>query len=371
MSSMNNFDRNVWCLLGLPFDAVSMNETIELVHNAAKNKKPLFLSTPNLNFLISSQKDENFRNSVINSDLSIMDGRPLVWLSRLLRIPIPEQVAGSSLIEKLIENKEGYKKLKVFFFGGEEGIAKQACTRLNFQKSGMECVGFYNPGFGTLEEMSELETINIINMTNADFIIVSLGAKKGQSWIEKNKDKINAPVICHLGAVVNFIAESVNRSPKLLQRLGMEWLWRIKEEPALWRRYLSDGFSLIYIFINKVLPYRFFILAHEKKSKGKSSTIKIEENNETLLVTISGHLGWHGDRKFNEIMELLFSTNKRINIVIDKNSYIDSMFIGKIFELRKNIHKSGNSIEIFTCSKKIRKIFHYNSCEYLLETNGI
>ncbi len=71
---MDDLDRNVWCLLGLPFDAVTMDETIEKIHYAVRTRERCFISTPNLNFLIASQKDSDFRNSVINSDLSVADG---------------------------------------------------------------------------------------------------------------------------------------------------------------------------------------------------------------------------------------------------------------------------------------------------------
>ena len=172
--------------------------------------------------------------------MSVADGKPIVWLARLLNIPIPERVAGSDLIEELIKNRTEHKILKVFFFGGEDGIAEAACEKLNSYNTGLKCVGSFNPGFGSIADMSSSEIIDQINQSNADFIIVSLGAKKGQAWIEKNRKNLNAPIISHLGAVVNFIAGTVSRSPKILQKSGLEWLWRIKEEPMLWKRYRSE-----------------------------------------------------------------------------------------------------------------------------------
>ena len=231
---INIFKRDVWCILGLPFDAVNMDCVIDILHTSVTNKTSCFISTPNLNFLVASQTENEFRNSVINSDLSVVDGKPIVWIARLLNIPIPERVAGASLIEELIKNKTKHKILKVFFFGGEEGIAEIACEKLSSHNVGLECVGSLNPGFGSIENMSADENIDQINQSNADFVIVSIGAKKGQDWIEKNRNKLNAPIISNLGAVVNFIAGTVNRSPKILQNIGLEWLWRIKEERSLW-----------------------------------------------------------------------------------------------------------------------------------------
>ena len=263
---MDDLDRNVWSLLGLPFDAVTMDETIGRIHHAVRTREKCFISTPNLNFLIASQKDSDFRDSVINSDLSVADGKPIIWMARLLNIPLPERVAGSDIIERLIENREGNKPIQVFFFGGLDGVAEQACEKLNAQGKGLQCAGFHNPGFGTVEEMSTSNIIDTINQSGADFVIVSLGAKKGQAWIQANKEKLEAPVISHLGAVVNFISGTVKRAPKILQRSGLEWVWRIKEEPALWWRYWNDGIALIRL-LPRIFRSRISASHYEKMNK--------------------------------------------------------------------------------------------------------
>ena len=85
--------------------------------------------------------------------------------------------------------------------------------------------------------------------------MVSLGARKGQAWIERNRARLSVPVVSHLGAVVNFVAGRLRRAPLWMQRTGLEWLWRIKEEPTLWRRYASDGWALLGLLLTRVLPY--------------------------------------------------------------------------------------------------------------------
>jgi N-acetylglucosaminyldiphosphoundecaprenol N-acetyl-beta-D-mannosaminyltransferase len=243
-------------ILGLPFDAITMQEAIDRVRTAAKNRTPLFISTPNLNFLIASQKDQEFRESVVNSDLSLADGMPIIWLAKLLNLPIPERVAGSNLFEALRYQplKTGERPLKVYFFGGSDGIAQRACDAINQDSSSMVCCGYMSPGFGSLEEMSTSEIRQQINTSKADFLVVSLGAKKGQAWIERNRKHISIPVISHLGAVVNFVAGEVQRAPVWVQRTGLEWAWRILEEPSLWKRYLSDGAGLLILISRKIVP---------------------------------------------------------------------------------------------------------------------
>lgn len=247
-----SFKRNVHYLLGLPFDAVTLEEAVSLIRRSIEHRTRCFISTPNLNFLIAAQKNAEFRNSVVRSDLSLADGAPIVWLSKLLGIPIEERVAGSDVFDAL-RNGEG-EKIKVFFFGGPPGIAEQAASKINTENKGMVCVGFGSPGYGSVEDISGVETINKINKSGADFLVVALGAVKGQAWIEHNLSALNVPVVSHLGAVINFVAGSVRRAPVWMRRTGLEWLWRIREEPSLWRRYVFDGIHLVKLVVVRVLP---------------------------------------------------------------------------------------------------------------------
>jgi len=363
---MDDLERNVWCLLGLPFDAVTMDETIERIHHAVRTREKCFISTPNLNFLIASQKDSDFRDSVINSDLSVADGKPLIWIARLLNIPLPERVAGSDIIDRLIENEEGYKSIKVFFFGGQDGVAKEACEKLKAQSKGLQCVGFHNPGFGSIEEMSTPAIINAINQADADFIIVSLGAKKGQSWIQLNKNKLEAPVISHLGAVVNFIAGTVKRAPQMMQEFGLEWLWRIKEEPALYSRYILDGSSFINLLFTKVLIYRLVNKNNDKSTKKASITME-RVNHKSVIIYLTGNLT---DNNKLELIDLFKADENKLNnikMVINSGTHLDGSFLALFLMMRKQSFINGGTFSIETDDLFLKKIFNYNSCNYLIE----
>jgi N-acetylglucosaminyldiphosphoundecaprenol N-acetyl-beta-D-mannosaminyltransferase len=247
-----NLGRNVHCLFGLTFDAVTLDEAVHLVRQDAHAQRPCFISTPNVNFVVAAQTDAAFRDSVLRSDLSLADGMPIVWAARLMGVPIRQRVAGSDLFERL--HQPGAAPLKIFFFGGPDGVAAQAAQALNAQGGTLQCVGFESPGFGSIEDISSEAQIDRINASGADFIVVALGAKKGQAWIEHNRHRLNAPLISHLGAVVNFVAGTVERAPTAWRSVGLEWLWRIKEEPSLWRRYANDGHALVKLLFTQVLP---------------------------------------------------------------------------------------------------------------------
>lgn len=232
-------------ILGAPIDLVTMKEAVALVHRAAKLRSRLFISTPNMNFLAQCHRDERFLEALKKSDLILVDGTPLVWIGRLLGIRVPERVAGSDLFEALRNTTESITPIKVFFFGGTPGVAKKAHDNINGADSRMRSVGYHYPGMGSVEDMSHPDLLKKINQSNADFLVVALGAQKGQAWIVHNLSHLTIPVISHLGAVVNFVAGEINRAPKWMQKSGLEWLWRIKEEPNLWRRYAADAWLII------------------------------------------------------------------------------------------------------------------------------
>lgn len=240
-------------LIGLPVHAVTLDQAVQYIKACALGNHRCFFSTPNLNFLITAQSNEAFRRSVEQSDLSLADGMPLVWLSKMLGLPIRERVAGSDVFEAL--RKASGPPVRVYFYGGPPGAAARAMEAINADKGGgLVCVGAQSPGYGGVEELSAPDTIAAINQSGAQFLVVSLGAAKGQAWILHNLAHLNVPVVSHLGAVVNFAAGEVSRAPVFMQKAGLEWLWRIKEEPSLWRRYAGDGFALLKLLVTKVFP---------------------------------------------------------------------------------------------------------------------
>ncbi|OJU87191.1 MAG: hypothetical protein BGO13_09520 [Burkholderiales bacterium 66-5] len=239
-------------IAGLPFDVIDTAGAAERLARAMRDGQRLFLSTPNLNFLVTAQRDAVFRQSVVESDLSVADGMPVVWLARLQGTPLPERVAGSTLFDQLRAGAGQAvlgRAIKVYFFGGPPGVAQQACERLNAEHAAgrgqMRCVGWHTPGFGPVEQMAAPEVIAAINASGADFLVVALGAQKGQAWILQNRARLQVPVVSHLGAVVNFVAGTVQRAPPAWQRWGLEWLWRIRQEPQLFKRYWGDGWALL------------------------------------------------------------------------------------------------------------------------------
>lgn len=288
----NQFLREESTVLGLPFDRLTLEDAekklrAEFIRNRTlPSESPFVLSTPNLNFSISALTGHVFRNSVFESDLSIADGMPIIWAARFVGEPIQERIAGSTLFERLRGKDAG--EITVFFFGGMNDVAYRAMESINQSDCGLRAVGALNPGVGSVADMSSDELIEEINAKSPDFLVVSLGAKKGQQWIIENRYNLRVGVVSHLGAVVNFVAGDVCRSPLWIQRLGLEWAWRIKEEPQLWRRYFFDGLCFMKIAVLRLLPLAFAQRGLYELNKNSSFQYEISEQSDSCILSLSG-----------------------------------------------------------------------------------
>ncbi len=284
-----DFNRDLCFLLGLPFDVIDLDTAVGRIRAAVESRTRLFISTPNTNFVVAARRDDAFRDSVFHSDMSLMDGKPLVWAARLMGIPVPERVSGADVFEAL--RRPGSDPMSVYLFGGQPGVAARAAEKINADQGPLRCVGFDEAGFGSVEDMSDDATIERINASEADFLVVSLGAAKGQAWIEHNLPRLQVPVVSHLGAVVGFVAGSLKRAPPWMRRSGLEWLWRVKEEPHLWKRYVSDGLVFLRLLAFDVVPGAIRQRTPSHPNEPAPRLCKISESETGMTLTLTGALG--------------------------------------------------------------------------------
>jgi len=320
------------------------------------------IATPNLNFVISAQTDAEFRDSVIGSDLCLADGMPLVWMARLLKLPIPERVAGSELFDRLLAHAG--PPVTVYFFGGPIGAGQAAAAALERRAGGLRCVGYEEAPFAPVEALSGDDTIERINRSGADFVIVALGARKGQAWIERNRSRLTAPVLCHLGAVINFAAGTVARAPRLLQVLGLEWLWRIKEEPSLWRRYSNDGLVFVEMLCRNVLPraWRLRVDADSSRLADPPTLEALREPGRTQL-SLKGAWTRAGLAPLRAALTSAARDGNSLRIGLDGVTHADSAFVAVLLLALAGGRSSGG---ISGASEQMRRILHDWGAEFLL-----
>jgi N-acetylglucosaminyldiphosphoundecaprenol N-acetyl-beta-D-mannosaminyltransferase len=364
----DGLSREVYGVLGMPIDALDRGEVVNRVTSAANAGRSLLLSTPNVNFLVVSQRDLVFRESLLRSDLCSADGMPIVWLARLLGVPIPERVSGSDIFDVLRSSGSSDKPFKVFLFGGSDGVAATVSAMLNAQATGMQCVGWLNPGFGAVEEMSSSKIIQAINESGADLLAVFLSATKAQSWLLRNHASLNIPVRAQLGATINYQAGAVQRAPVILQRLGFEWLWRIKEEPYLWRRYLWDGLALSLMITTRVLPITLNRCWHRLLLRSRKEELLVRRvHRETILIRLIGYATAMNVAPAILAFRNALADKRDITIDLSETRLIDSRFFGLLLMLRKEAEQNGIELKLTAISSAIRRSFRLNGFEFLLD----
>ena len=273
-------------LAGLPFDCVSLEVARTRIFDAIECRKQLVFATPNVSFLAQAASDDRFREDVLRAGLTLPDGMPVVWMGKLMEIPFTARVAGSDLLESLII-EPGPRTVRVFFFGGNPGAADAAMEAVNRRAGGLKAVGALDPGFASVADMSDQAMIDAINRSDADFLVVALGASKGHRWIEANRHRLQVTVISHLGAAINFVSGRLQRAPAIMQRAGLEWLWRIKEEPALFRRYARDAWFLARIFAAFMVPE---FLGRLRREGSAPPALMAQLDGDVLVVQVHGRL---------------------------------------------------------------------------------
>lgn len=364
----DDLDRPVYGLFGVPIDATDLAGAIQRIQAAVDQRVPFFLSTANLNFLIMSRTDEAFREAVLSSDLCTPDGMPVVWLAKLAGLPIETRVSGADLFQTLKRPRPGGKRIDTFLFGGSGNAAESVSNILNAQDGGLRCVGALNPGFGTVEDFSSDLIINKINSTRPDLLAVFFSAKKAQAWLLNNSGRLDLSVRAQFGATINFEAGTIKRAPSVFQKVGLEWLWRIKEEPYLWRRYWKDGLALLGLLLMNVLPLAIVKIGERRISKKTGDQFKIEcdPDDETTVVRLCGAAtARHVDEGISQFRNALQS-GKQITIDIANVTVIDQRYLGLFLMVRKQLQHRGQVLSFTKVPARLRRNFELNRFEYLL-----
>jgi N-acetylglucosaminyldiphosphoundecaprenol N-acetyl-beta-D-mannosaminyltransferase len=287
-----------------------------------------------------------------------LDGKPLLWLARLLGYPMTETVAGSTLIQELHQDKSATSKLSIFLFGGEGDAAERAAKEINKDPGGLYAVGSLNPGFGTVEELSSDAIINAINQTEPDILLVSLGAKKGAQWIEQNRSRLKAKIISHLGATIYFLAGTVQRAPKAVSSMGLEWIWRILQEPKLFSRYAVDGLILLRVLISRFWLWRQFLSKQRSfKHNDGESTVTQHENDGEIVLSFGRNLQLTPASPLRKLFSTCALSKKDIRLDFKQTEFASGAFLALLLLLSKCQQKANDRIECVNVNDNLIKLF--------------
>lgn len=224
-------------VLDLLVKVCNYQTVIEKIFSLIQLKKSGYICVSTVHMVMESHDNKEFAKIVNSADLVIPDGMPLVWMQKLQGFSEATQVRGNSLMLKLLKFAEE-KQLKVGFYGGKEKVIEDIQEKAKIDYPNLKISYAYSPPFRALTEQEDLEIVENINKSQVEILFVGLGCPKQEKWMLEHKDKIKS-VMLGVGAAFDFYAGSVKESPVWMRKVGLEWLYRLTQEPKrLWRRYL-------------------------------------------------------------------------------------------------------------------------------------
>jgi N-acetylglucosaminyldiphosphoundecaprenol N-acetyl-beta-D-mannosaminyltransferase len=231
----NNQQPTAISILGVPIHDVTTEETLALIDQFVRAGVPRQICTVNPEFIMLAQKDKEFKQILDRSVLNLPDGIGVVWAAQRLGQPVRERVAGSDLVG-MIADRAQTTGWRIFLLGAAEGVAEQAAIKLSKRYPLTHIVGAYA---GSPRPEDEADIAAQIRSSGANVLLVAYGAPKQDKWIARNLERTGVAVAMGIGGSLDFIVGTQQRAPRWMQRVGLEWLYRLIREPWRWRRQLA------------------------------------------------------------------------------------------------------------------------------------
>lgn len=239
---------------GAMVDDVTFSEAIDAIAHLVEARQGGIVVTPNVDHVVLLEDDARLRAAYACASLSLADGMPILWASRLLGTPLREKVSGSDLLVPLAQ-LAAEKRWRVYLLGGGEGIAARAAERLVREAPGIVIAGIDARRVDVDRDPPALDDlIATIGAARPELVLVALGCPKQEILMHSIAAAVRPAVCIGIGAGLDFLAGTVPRAPRWISRAGFEWLYRLAREPRrLWRRYLVRDPRFFLILLRDVL----------------------------------------------------------------------------------------------------------------------
>ena len=222
-------------VLGVPIHPLRMNQVLDVIDQVIQSRQRLRIGVVNAAKIVNMRRDDVLRADVLSSDLILADGMAVVWAGRLLGYPLPERVAGIDLMLRMLE-RGNQKRYRVYCLGATQGVLQTVVQRIGIEYPNVQVVGSQHGYFGAQDEDGIAADIIV---ARPDILLVAMTSPKKEQFLARWSDRLGVPVCHGVGGSFDVFAGKVERAPDWWQRFGLEWLYRVKQEPRrLWKRYL-------------------------------------------------------------------------------------------------------------------------------------
>lgn len=227
-------------------DNVTMSEALQVIDALAGDGSNAYVVTPNVDHIVRIEEDAEFRAIYDHANMVLADGKPLLWIAHWYGTPIKEKISGSDLFP-LVCQMAAQRGYRVFFLGAKEGVAARAARVLEERYPGLQVVGTYSPPLGFENDEGEVQRIiEAVRSARPNILILGLGTPKQEKFLYHHLTELGVPISLGLGASFDFVSGNVRRAPRWMSDHGLEWLFRLVQEPKrMAKRYLVDDMRII------------------------------------------------------------------------------------------------------------------------------
>jgi N-acetylglucosaminyldiphosphoundecaprenol N-acetyl-beta-D-mannosaminyltransferase len=365
-------------ILGVLISNLSMDEVIDEIFkriDGFKDKDVASqLATLNVDFLVNSHSWSNDRSrhpELLNilrcADIVTADGMPIVWLSKLIGSPLKERVTGADLVPALAQ-KAAERGKSIYFLGGREDTGRQAAQILKNRFPELKIAGIDAPYVNThgkaLADSSyqDARILNDINRSKADILLIGFGNPKQEIWFKMNCMALKTPFSIGVGGVYSFISGSTKRAPQWVQKIGMEWIFRITQDPwRLWKRYLLGLLKFTYMALPVIFYYRYRMIRDWMlKDIPENVSFSYHNSNSRIQLRLPRRLTQASVNVINEKLEGLINSCSHLILDLSQTSFIDPYGLGFLTAQIKNLEKRNSSVYFIGANKQVMRIFKIN-----------
>jgi N-acetylglucosaminyldiphosphoundecaprenol N-acetyl-beta-D-mannosaminyltransferase len=226
-------------VIGVPLALTDYERTLDWIDDAVAARAKAYVCVAATHTVVACAEDAELREAVLGADFTVPDGQPLVWALRALGHELPGRVYGPTLMEVACERAARTGRRCYLYGGRNQGALVQLTDNLRRRFPGLQIVGGHVPPFRPLSAEEEDAVVADINRAAPDVVWVGIGVPKQEKWMARLRERLDAPVLVGVGAAFDFHAGLIPQAPGWMQRSGLEWAFRLVQEPRrLWRRYL-------------------------------------------------------------------------------------------------------------------------------------
>ncbi|MFZ5918247.1 MAG: WecB/TagA/CpsF family glycosyltransferase [Chloroflexota bacterium] len=362
--------RKLSVILGVPIDDLTMPQAMDrigaFITAARRDGRLRQIATVNADFVVKSFQDPELLDILQHADMLTADGMPLVWGARLLGVPLEGRVTGADMVPALAQRaaQEGWS---LYFLGAAPGVAARAGEILQERYPGLEIAGVYSPPLSTIFEM-EPAIVERINASGADVLLVAFGNPKQEKWINMHRTALTCAVAVGVGGSFDFIAGQTKRAPAWMQKSGLEWLYRLLQEPRrLWKRYVVDmaGFGAFFLWQwwqNRRGARRATVLPRTEAFTVGSAAV----------IAVSGRLDLTSRDRFLALVDDALADDAITGVIVNlaETTFVDSAGMGALVQVAKRARERGGEVRLAAAPRPVAQALAAARLDRLFEMAG-